>query len=145
MIETHPGGHTVSTNGAVKTPETFDSRLVEDAVTQARAWVADERAAGTLVGEETLWREAYRAYREVLDGIDEAHRPAAWACIASALVFDTGKVPLNQKVAAREACEAVRAGAGHDASTLARRLHDIAVEHDVDPGRVRGLLGPGIG
>jgi hypothetical protein len=141
MNETHPGGHTVTTNGAVKSPETFDARQVDDAVAQARAWVAEERAAGTLVGEETLWREAYRAYVEVADGIDERHRAAAWACIASALVFDTGKVPLSQKVAAREACDAVRSG-GDD---LARRLHDVALSHDVDPGRIRGLLGPGVG
>jgi DNA polymerase IIIc chi subunit len=141
MIETHPGGHTVTTNGAVKSPETFDARQVDDAVGHARAWVAGERAAGTLVGEETLWREAYRVYLDVVGGIDERHRAAAWACIASALVFDTGKVPLNQKVAAREACQAVRSGGDN----LARRLHDIAMKHDVDPGRIRGLLGPGVG
>ncbi|HJV09445.1 MAG TPA: hypothetical protein VJ653_07175 [Acidimicrobiales bacterium] len=128
-------------NGAVTSPETFDTRVVDEAVAEARDWVAQERAAGTLVGEETLWREAYRAYMGVVDGIDEAHRRAAWACIASALVFDTGKVPLNQKVAAREACEAVRAG-GDD---LARRLHEIALAHDIDPGRLRGLLGAGVG
>ena len=69
----------MTTNGAVKSPETFDARQLDDAVAQARAWVAEERAAGTLVGEETLWREAYRAYLEVVSGIDERHRAAAWA------------------------------------------------------------------
>lgn len=131
----------VSTHGAVKSPETFDTRLVDEAVAQARAWVAEERAAGTLVGEETLWREAYRAYLDVAPGIDERDHEAAWACIASALVFDTGKVPLNQKVAAREACQLISAG-GDD---LARRLHETALAQDVDPGRIRGLLGPGVG
>jgi hypothetical protein len=141
---THPGGN-VNSNGSVQARETFDSGVVEGVVSRARAWVADERAAGTLVGEETLWREAYRAYLEVVDGVDEAHRPAAWACIASALVFGTGKVPLNQKSAAREACDAMRTGVGLDAGTLSRQLHDIAVEHDVDPGRLRALLVPGSG
>jgi hypothetical protein len=130
----------VRSNGAVQSSETFDTRVVDDAVADARAWVAEERAAGTLVGEETLWREAYRAYLGV-DGIDDRHRPAAWACIASALVFDTGKVPLNQKTAAHQVCETIQAG-GDD---LARRLHDLALEHDVDPGRLRGLLCPGVG
>ena len=129
------------TNGAVQSPEMFDVRLVDDTVAQARAWVAEERAAGTLVGEETLWREAYRAYVDVVDTIDDRDRAAAWACIASALVFDTGKVPLNHKAAAREACDAVRAG-GDD---VARRLNRLALDHDVDPGRLRGLLGPAVG
>ena len=137
----------MSTNAAVQTPQTFDNRRVEGVVGQARAWVAEERAAGTLVGEETLWREAYRAYLEVVEEIAEAHRQAAWACIASALVFDTGKVPLNQKTAADQACEALRGQAGVDAGPIAvaRLLHDIAVDNHVDPGRVRGLLAPGVG
>jgi len=135
----------VSTDGSVQSPETFDSRVVEGVVSEARAWVVRERAAGTLVGEETLWREAYRAYLDVVGGIEEAQRAAAWACIASALVFDTGKVPLNQKTAAHQACDALRAQAGLGAPAMARRLHGIAVENGVDPGRIRGLLAPGVG
>ncbi len=135
----------MSIDGSVQSPRTFDSRLVEGVVSQARAWVAQERAAGTLVGEETLWREAYRAYLDTVDGIDEAHRPAAWACIASALVFDTGKVPLNQKTAAHQACDTMRSATGLDAGALANRLHDIAIANDVDPGRTRGLMAPGVG
>jgi len=135
----------VSTDGSVQSPETFDSRVVEGVVSDARAWVVKERAAGTLVGEETLWREAYRAYLDMVDGIEEGQRPAAWACIASALVFDTGKVPLNQKTAARQACDFMGTASGLDAEAMARRLHDIALENDADPGRIRGLLAPGVG
>ena len=135
----------MSIDGSVQSPETFDSRLVESGVSQAKAWVAQERAAGTLIGEETLWREAYRAYLDVADGIDAAHRPAAWACIASALVFETGKVPLNQKTAARQACDALQTADGLDGRALACRLHDVAIANDVDPGRTRGLLAPGVG
>ena len=135
----------MSTDGSVQSPETFDSRVVEGVVSDARAWVVKERAAGTLVGEETLWREAYRAYLDMVDGIEEGQRPAAWACIASALVFDTGKVPLNQKTAARQACDFMGTASGLDAEAMARRLHDIALENDADPGRIRGLLAPGVG
>jgi len=98
-----------------------------------------------LVGEETLWREAYSAYVAVADRVDEADRPAAWACIASELVFATGKVPLNQQTAARKACALLRSEPELDAGTKARHLHELAVAVDVDPGRLRGLLGPGVG
>ena len=135
----------MSIDGSVQSPETFDSRLVESVVSRATAWVAQERAAGTLVGEETLWREAYRAYLDVVGTIDEVHRPAAWACIASALVFETGKVPLNHKTAARQACDALRGAEGLDGRAMACRLHDVAIANDIDPGRTRGLLAPGVG
>ena len=72
----------VSIDGSVQSPETFDSRLVEGVVSQARAWVAQERAAGTLVGEETLWREAYRAYLETVG--DEDRSPSASASTSCA-------------------------------------------------------------
>jgi len=127
-------------------PQTgFDDPRVEEAVGRARAWVARERAAGTLVGEETLWREAYAVYLEAAAPLGEGERRAAWACIASRLVFDTGKVPLNQKTAAHEACAALCAGQELDFAAQARTLHALAVGHDVDPGRIRGLLGPGVG
>ena len=123
----------------------WEGTAVEDAVREGRDWAAHERAAGTLVGEETLWREAYRAYVAVVDGIAEEHRPAAWAFIASALVFDTGKVPLNQRTAAHQACELLRTRPELDAPAKARALHELALSHDVDPERVRGLLEPGVG
>ncbi len=137
---------------SVPTTPPLDSGAVERVVAQARAWVAAERAAGTLVGEETLWREAYRAWLAVAD--DMGDRGAAWACIASKVVFDTGKVPLNQKMAAHEACDLLRGAADLDAVARpralddigrARALHDIALRNDVDPGRIRGLLAPGVG
>jgi hypothetical protein len=124
---------------------TFDAGIVEEAVREARDWVARERAAGTLVGEETLWREAYSAYLAVADRLDESHRPAAWAGIAGKLVFDTGKVPLNQRTAAHEACELLQAAVGLDLAAKACRLHELALAHDIDPGRLRGLLEPGAG
>src|SRR5688500_11234066 len=103
MPRMRPGGLMLKSDGSVQSPASFDEQVVEDAVLNAREWGARERAAGTLLGEETLWREAYSAYLAVVDRIDEAHRAAAWACIASKLVFDTGKVPLNQRTAAHEA------------------------------------------
>ena len=127
----------------VATP--FDAATVEDAVGQAREWVVRERAAGTLVGEETLWREAYSAYVAVVDRIPEADRAAAWACIATQLVFDTGKVPLNQKTAAHQACDLLCRRPDLDRVARARQLHDVALANDVDPGRLRGLLEPGAG
>lgn len=130
---------------ALKSPPTFDTACVDEAVAAARHWVARERAAGTLVGEETLWREAYTVYLDAAGAIDPPHRDAAWACIASKVVFDTGKVPLNQKVAAHEACEVLRTGTDLDAGAKARALHEVALRHDVDPGRIRGLLAPGVG
>ncbi|HEX2048017.1 MAG TPA: hypothetical protein VHF27_09640 [Acidimicrobiales bacterium] len=126
-------------------PAAFDPTLVEDAVDQAREWVVRERAAGTLVGEETLWREAYRAYVGVAGDIPEPQRAAAWACIATQLVFDTGKVPLNQKVAAHQACELLSTGPDLGRLERARGVHAIALADDVDPGRLRGLLEPGAG
>jgi len=133
------------TDSAVGTSVEFDARVVEAAVQEARTWVAGERAAGTLVGEETLWREAYSVYVARASGIEEAHRPAAWACIASALVFDTGKVPLNQKTAAHQACSLLRFHPEADDGERARLLHDVAHRNDVDAGRIRGLLAPGVG
>ena len=121
------------------------SPVVDAGVERAKAWLTDERAAGTLLGEETLWREAYAVYEESLGRMSDDERVSAWACIASELVFQTGKVPLNQRVAAREACELL---VGHPDLSLpdrARRLKRIADSHNVDPAKVRGLLGPGIG
>ena len=135
----------MKTDIAPLTETGFSDPTVDEAVGEARAWVAAERAAGTLVGEETLWREAYTVYRRTVDGIAERRRPAAWASIASRLVFDTGKVPLNQKTAARDACAALTGDAPLDPLARARRLHEVALQHDVDPGRIRGLLGPGVG
>jgi len=129
----------------VQTDVEFDARVVEGVIRKARDWVEEERAAGTLVGEETLWREAYGAYLAVGDEVSGAHRPTAWACIASALVFDTGKVPLNQKTAAHQACVVLRWHPDADAAERARILHDVALRNDVDPGRIRGLLAPGVG
>ncbi|MDQ3896396.1 MAG: hypothetical protein M3326_03930 [Actinomycetota bacterium] len=128
-----------------ESPAQFEAGVVEDTVRQAREWVVRERAAGTLVGEETLWREAYRAYLAVVDGIPEGHRAAAWACIATEIVFDTGKVPLNHKAAAHEACELLRTRSGLDLAAKARGLQEVALGNDVDPGRLRGLLEPGAG
>jgi hypothetical protein len=133
------------TDSAVQADVEFDARAVEGVVREAREWVAGERASGTLLGEETLWREAYSAYLAVADEIAEAQRPLAWACIASALVFDTGKVPLNQKTAAHQACVLLRWYAEADDGERARLLQDVAFRNDVDPGRIRGLLGPGAG
>jgi hypothetical protein len=135
----------VKTETATPPQAVFDDPRVTEAVRRARAWVEEERAAGTLVGEETLWREAYAVYLETADPRVDEPGQAAWACIASKLVFDTGKVPLNQKTAAREACAAVCADPGADLAARARELHRLAVAHDVDPGRIRGLLGPGVG
>jgi hypothetical protein len=133
------------TKRARSVQEPFDATVVEEAVRGAREWVARERAAGTLVGEETLWREAYSAYLSVVDRVDDAHRGAAWASVAGALVFDTGKVPLNQRLAAHEACELLRRETGLDLAGRARRLHAVALAHDTDPARLRGLLEPGAG
>ena len=95
----------MTTREAVLSPAGIAAPLVADAVREAREWAAGERAAGTLLGEETLWSEAYRVYDRALDGLPEEHRAGSWACIASELVFDTGRVPLNQRRAAHEACE----------------------------------------
>jgi hypothetical protein len=129
---------------SVRTAPQFDKSSVDEVVHQAREWVAAERAAGTLIGEETLWREAYRAWGDVVGDVDERFVDAAWACIASKVVFDTGKVPLNQKVAAHAACD-VLCSTDIDAGRRARAVHDIALANDVDPGRIRGLLAPGVG
>ncbi|MDQ4068941.1 MAG: hypothetical protein M3203_05640 [Actinomycetota bacterium] len=129
----------------VEHPQTLDASVVDDAARRVREWVAQERAAGTLVGEETLWREAYRAYLDVVDRVPAEQRAAAWAWIATAVVFDTGKVPLNQKAAGREACEVLRRSSGHDLVDKALQVHEVALRHDVDTGRLRGLLEPGAG
>jgi hypothetical protein len=133
------------TDSSVQPLPAFDAGVVEHAVQRARDWVAHERAAGTLVGEETLWREAYSAYLTTVGAIPDADRPAAWACLATALVFDTGKVPLNQKIAAHQACEVLRTKPDLGLAAQARSLHDVALRNDVDPGRIRGLLRPGVG
>ena len=135
----------LTSDNPVRLPAAFDESAVEDAVRRVRDWVAHERATGTLVGEETLWREAYSAYLSVADRLGDGDRPAGWACIAARVVFDTGKVPLNQKTAAREACELLRTRPDLDPAEKARRIHKVALTKDIDPGRLRGLLGPGVG
>jgi hypothetical protein len=121
------------------------SAVVDAAVGRARAWLAAEREAGTLLGEETLWREAFRVYEEALDRLSDDERASAWACIASDLVFQTGKVPLNQRVAASEASDFLVRRPDLTLVEQARELDRIARAHNVDPGKVRGLLGPGVG
>ncbi|MCA1845365.1 MAG: hypothetical protein LC792_19670, partial [Actinobacteria bacterium] len=120
-------------------------QVIDAEIGRAKAWLSDERSLGTLLGEETLWREAYGAYdRAVGRGADDG-RSSTWACVAAELVFETGKVPLNQRMAAREACDFLVANPGLGLLGQARRLRQIADEHNVDPGKVRALLRPGIG
>ncbi|HEX6596607.1 MAG TPA: hypothetical protein VF045_06705, partial [Acidimicrobiales bacterium] len=114
---------------------------VLDAIRQAQGWATGQRERGTLVGDETLWREAYSVYRGSADGSD----PAAWACIASEVVFGTGKVPLNRRVAAQEACRSLMDEPDRPLGEHARRFERIAERHDVEAGQTRALLGPGIG
>ncbi|MGH9279325.1 MAG: hypothetical protein ACRD12_14620 [Acidimicrobiales bacterium] len=124
---------------------TLRSGVVDEAVAGARAWLEGERAAGTLIGPETLWTEAYHAYLASQEGLGDEETRGAWACIAAALVFDTGQVPLNQRAAAREACELLVEQPALVPSEQARRLQDIADRHNVDPWRIRSLLAPGVG
>jgi hypothetical protein len=128
-----------SVEGAPRNP------VVEAGVERAKAWLAAERAVGTLLGEETLWREAFAVYEESLDDLSEDERRSAWACIAAELVFQTGKVPLNQRVAAREACDFLVGAPDLALADQARQLDKIAKTHNVDAGKVRALLGPGVG
>ena len=120
-------------------------QVVDAEIERAKAWLTDERSVGTLLGEETLWREAYDVYHRVVDRVPRDDRSSTWACIAAELVFETGKVPLNQRVAAREACDFLVTNRGLGLLPQARRLRQIADQHNVDPAKVRGLLRPGIG
>jgi len=129
------------TEEAVRATRATVSPSVRDAVGRARSWASGERARGTLVGDETLWREAYGVYQSSADTGD----PAAWACVASEVVFGTGKVPLNRRLAAQEACQALLNAPHLPLGDQAQRLEGIAGRHDVDPAETRALLGPGVG
>jgi len=129
----------------VKTAEAIRAArsLVADAVADARAWLDREKDGGLLVGPESRWTEAYHVFLACRDRLPEAEQRPAWARIATALVFDRGQVPRNQRTAAAEACELI--ACEPDDGQLARRLHDIAERHGVDPWKLRSLLGPGVG
>lgn len=125
----------------MRTEEAVRSTITPEVIAQAQRWAAEQRAGGTLLGDEVLWREAYGVYQAAADPAD----PAAWACIASEVVFGTGKVPLNRRLAAQEACQALLDRPHLPLGEQARRFEAIAGIHDVDPGQVRALLGPGVG
>ena len=129
------------TEEAVRSTEPIVGAPVVDAIRQAQGWADAERAQGTLIGDETLWREAYRVYRANAPADD----PAAWACIASEVVFGTGRVPLNRRAAAEEACRSLVDEPDLTLGEHARRLERIGERHDVEAGPTRALLGPGIG
>jgi hypothetical protein len=124
---------------------TAPTATVDETVHEAKRWLAEERAAGTKLGAESLWGEAYRTYLNAAPGLPEGDREAAWACIAASLVFDTGKVPLNQRTAASEACEFLVGNRELTRREKARQLQRIADRHRVDSWKIRSLLAPGTG
>jgi hypothetical protein len=122
----------------------------EEAVTDATAWWQDEERAGTLIGSETLWREAYHRHLATsADSAAGADTPGAagdwqWAYLASRIVFENGKVALNERNAALEAADALRGEDAGSPDERARVLSEVAEKAGVDRAKVLGLLGPGI-
>ncbi|MFN2606413.1 MAG: hypothetical protein ABR511_00760 [Acidimicrobiales bacterium] len=119
--------------------------LPADALEPAGRWFEDEKRRGTLLTSEPLWREAHARYRALLPTLAEGTAAAAWAAIADHVVFELPSVPVNERRAAAEALDLLRARPGLSASERARRLHRIARAHDVLPAKILGLLGPGVG
>lgn len=119
--------------------------FVDEAIAAAHAWLTDERAEGTMIGAETLWGEAHHVYTAIADRLPEDQRDGVWACVAAAIVFDTGKVPLNQRTAAHEACGFLVDHGDEPFAEKARHLQSIADRHNVDPWKIRSLLSPGVG
>jgi hypothetical protein len=108
-------------------------------------WFDDETGHGTLLTQEALWREAYARYRPLLPTLPEVDQGPTWAALASRLVFELPAVPVNERRAAAEAVDLM--GRRPDASPRERAcaLHEVAARNDVQPSKILGLLGPGVG
>ena len=126
---------------------------LQRAVSAATDWWRGEERAGTLVGAETLWREAYHRHLAAVEGLDadagseldvDAGRQWTWAYLASRIVFEHGKVARNEREAALEAAAVLEADETGSPEEQARALNRIADEAGVDRAKVLGLLAPGV-
>jgi hypothetical protein len=119
--------------------------VVQGGWEEAAEWFESERRSGTVLAQETLWREAFLHYEAFRSSDGDSDDPVLWAALASFLVFDRPGVPRNECEAAREAVTFLQENEGMPFSQQARCLREIAEESDVDPVKILGLLGPGIG
>lgn len=116
----------------------------ENAVSAATDWWRAEERAGTLVGSETLWREAYHRHLAADDDVAEVDGEWQWPYLASRIVFEHGKAARNEREAALETAAVLDADEARSPGERARVLSQIAEKAGVDRAKVLGLLGPGI-
>lgn len=108
-------------------------------------WLAKERREGTLLAEETLWREAYCAHSRAQRATGGNGTGPDWPCVASEIVFQSPGNPLDQRAAGTAACDFLMGHRGLDRWEQARKMQEIADEHGVEAWKLRGLLAPGGG
>jgi hypothetical protein len=119
---------------------------LQAAVSDATDWWRAEERVGTLIGGETLWREAYHRHVAAGAELPEPDGTRAWPYLASRIVFEHGKAALNEREAALEAAALLEDGdVASSPDEQARALARIAERADVDRTKVLGLMAPGSG
>ncbi|HEX2042211.1 MAG TPA: hypothetical protein VHF24_06195 [Acidimicrobiales bacterium] len=114
------------------------------AVDAATNWWQAEQRAGTLIGSETLWREAYCRHVAALADLPPSEGDGAWSYLASQIVFEHGKAARHEREAASQAAALLQSDEAVSPAERARLLTRIAEDADVDRSQVLGLLAPAI-
>ncbi|MDQ4145053.1 MAG: hypothetical protein M3198_15190 [Actinomycetota bacterium] len=120
-------------------------RLLNERVEDATTWATKEKQEGTLLAEETLWREAYLHYLAALPAASDGDRGVLWPTVALGVVFDSLKLPLDYSSAAAEAVGLLKNNADLSFLDKARKLDEIADGHNLERWKLRTLLAPGLG
>jgi hypothetical protein len=126
-------------------PTTSSVGSVDEIVDAAAGWLRREHEHGTLIGEETLWREAYNRYTAALRRPSPGAGPMAWPSLAFGLVFDARKCPVHHRDAARALVEHLRSSPSASLGDKARAAARIADHRHVERAKLRTLLAPGMG
>ncbi len=116
-------------------------QVIDDAV----AWLRREHEHGTLIGEETLWREAYSRYLAALRQPLPHVGPTSWSSLAFGLVFDARRCPVHHRDAAQEVVQFLRSNPQAPLAEQARAAARIADLRQVERPKLRALLAPGLG
>jgi hypothetical protein len=126
-------------------PTTSSVDSVGEIVDAAAGWLRREHEHGTLIGEETLWRETHNRYTAALQRPSPDAGPMAWPSLAFGLVFDARKCPVHHRDAARELVEHLRSSPSASLGDKARAAARIADRRHVERAKLRALLAPGMG
>ncbi|MBW3644942.1 MAG: hypothetical protein KY441_05490 [Actinobacteria bacterium] len=121
------------------------SEPVDKVISDAVAWLRAEQDHGTLIGEETLWREAYSRYLSALRQPLPEAGPTAWPALAFDLVFDARRCPVHHRDAAQEVVQFLRSSPHASLVEQARAAARIADRRQVERPKLRALLAPGLG